>query len=161
MCIGLLCCVALRGQTVQTVPATAGQGVEWVLPTWQNFLALLRMDADGQAAVLQDCGYTALQPLWGYRRYSNTQDEFPSYLLDEHLFLCDTDEVRCIVSLNLQPLAKAVSALKEELSPCYIGEMPDEDGYRIDVYKVSGEGQDYEVLVTNRPMYFEISVTKR
>ena len=128
------------------------------IASWKNFTALLLMDEEQQTAVLQGYGYTALQPMWGYRRYSNTQDELPSYMLGQHLLMCDTGEVRCVVSLNLHALADAVRALKEELRSNYIGEMPDEDGYRIDIYALRWQGKDYEVYITNRPMYFDVVV---
>ena len=156
--IGLFCCLSLHGQTLEVLPAAEASGVSLVLPSWKNFTALLLMDEEQQTAVLQGYGYTALQPMWGYRRYSNTQDELPSYMLGQHLLMCDTGEVRCVVSLNLHALADAVRALKEELRSNYIGEMPDEDGYRIDIYALRWQGKDYEVYITNRPMYFDVVV---
>ena len=156
--IGLLCCVSLQGQTLETLPDA--EGVSLVLPSWKNLSTLLQMDEDRQAAVLQGYGYTALTPMWGYRRYSNTQEELPSYMLGQHLFMCDTGEVKCIVSLNLNRLAMAVRSLKEELSTYYRGEMPDEDGYRIDMYALRWQGKDYEVFITNRPKYYEVTVVK-
>ena len=156
--IGLLCCVSLQGQMLETLPDA--EGVSLVLPSWKNLSTLLQMDEDRQAAVLQGYGYTALTPMWGYRRYSNTQEELPSYMLGQHLFMCDTGEVKCIVSLNLNHLAMAVRSLKEELSTYYRGEMPDEDGYRIDMYALRWQGKDYEVFITNRPKYYEVTVVK-
>lgn len=156
--IGLLCCVSLQGQMLETLPDA--EGVSLVLPSWKNLSTLLQMDEDRQAAVLQGYGYTALTPMWGYRRYSNTQEELPSYMLGQHLFMCDTGEVKCIVSLNLNRLAMAVRALKEELSTYYRGEMPDEDGYRIDTYALRWQGKHYEVFITNRPKYYEVTVVK-
>ncbi len=157
-CIGLLCCMVVQGQTLETLPAS--EGVSLVVPSWKNLRTLLQMDESSQAAVLQGYGYTALTPLWGYRRYSNTQEEYPSYMLGQHLLMCDKGEVKSIVSLNLNSLANAVRALKEELRSNYIGEMPDEDGYRIDMYALRWQGESYEVYITNRPMYFEVTVLK-
>ena len=97
--IVLFCCVSMQGQTLEVLPAAEASGVSLVLPSWKNFTALLLMDEEQQTAVLQGYGYTALQPMWGYRRYSNTQDELPSYMLGQHLLMCDTGEVRCVVSL--------------------------------------------------------------
>ena len=154
----LWCCLDVQGQTLETLPET--EGVHLVLPSWKNLRTLLQMDEDRQAAVLQDYGYTALTPMWGYHRYSNTQEELPSYMLGQNMYLCDTDEVKCIVSLNLNSLANAVRTLKEELHHYYSGEMPDEDGYRIDIYDVHWQGKDYEVYITNRPKYFDVTVVK-
>ena len=155
----LWCSVSLQGQTLETLPDA--EGVSLVLPSWKNLSTLLQMDDDKQAAVLQGYGYTALTPMWGYRRYSNTQEELPSYMLGQHLFMCDKGEVKCIVSLNLNNLVNAVRTLKEELLPNYIGEMPDEDGYRIDMYVLRWQGKDYEVYVTNRPKYFEVTILRK
>ena len=154
----LWCCLDIQGQTLETLPEA--EGVSLVLPSWKNLLTLLQMDEDRQAAVLQGYGYTALTPMWGYHRYSNTQESLPSYMLGQNMYLCDTGEVRCIVSLNLNSLANAVRTLKEELRVYYIGEMPDEDGYRIDMYSLQWQGKDYEVYVINRPKYFEVTVVK-
>ena len=85
--IVLFCCVSMQGQTLEVLPAAEVSGVSLVLPSWKNFTALLLMDEEQQTAVLQGYGYTALQPMWGYRRYSNTQDELPSYMLGQHLLM--------------------------------------------------------------------------
>ena len=46
--IGLLCCVAMQGQTLEILPET--EGVHLVLPSWKNLRTLLQMDEDRQAA---------------------------------------------------------------------------------------------------------------
>jgi len=156
--IGLLCCAALHGQSLATVTlAGEGRQLQAMVPSVSNFCALLDMPANEAAAALRDCGYAELQVQDGYRRFSNTTEERPSYTQGLHMVLFQADEVKYVTALDLHVLGEAVGALKQELRSGYLGEMPDNDGYRIEVYALQHKGEAYEVFITHRPKYFEVA----
>jgi len=153
----VLCCVSLHAQQLQTVSV---DHVKAVLPTIDNFCALLHMDESRFTQTLKDCGYTQLQTEQHYLRFSNGDEQHPSYMEGLNMYQRRTDgqELRCIVSLDIAPLMQSVVSMKESVRSGYQGEMPGFDGYRIEFYQVSYQGQTYDLIVSNRPRYFEISL---
>jgi len=157
--LALLCIPMLHAQKLQTVPVG---DITAVIPSIDNFCTLLHMDDTQFSQTLHDYGYTQLEPEKGYTRYSNGTEQHPSYMEGLHMYLrrADGEELRCIVSLDIAPLMQAVVAMKDQVRSGYQGEMPGFDGYRIEFFQVKHQGQTYDLIVSNRPRYFEISLLK-
>ena len=161
--IGMLCSVALQGQTLSTVTLEKeNHRMAAVVPSVANLCAMLEMGTEKLATTLKSFGYVELQEQEGFRRFSNGTEQFPSYTQGLHMLLLDMEmpEVKYVTSLNLHVLGLAVDALKEELRSGYLGDLRDNDGYQIEVFALKRKSVTYEVYITNRPMYFEVAILR-